>query len=73
MATLPKEIKQFNCMSETAAKAEYDEWYALLTRHLGTNKALFCLDVDAMRTRKPRLIMTKPEETASEEIKSEYR
>jgi len=60
-------------MSETAAKAEYDEWYALLTRHLGTNKALFCLDKEDMRTRKPRLIMTKPDDTASEETKSEYR
>lgn len=73
MATLPKDIKQFNWTSEIGARGEYDEWEALLKRHLGGNKALFCLTPEGMKSRRPKMPMARPEDTATDEVKAEYR
>lgn len=36
-------IKEFNWSSETGAKAEYHEWYSLMTRHCSTAGIVFTI------------------------------
>jgi len=61
------------CTMQYSTRAEYDEWESLLMRHLGTNKTLFHFLPEIMKVRKPKMPIARPEDTVSDQVKSEYR